>query len=135
HNKACERGARYGWQRASEIAARSGDRRGEVEPLLAGRPSDLARDASRAAEPPLPPELSYVSGRDFRLVHFGGLVMVVLEAPPELDLHLCARIARERYQAHLSLATAPHRELVVLRGDEERLQSRLGIGRVYAALG
>ncbi len=129
-----ERWGRFWWQRASEIAARSGDRRGEVEPLLAGRPSDLARDASRAAEPPLPPELSYVSGRDFRLVHFGGLVMVVLEAPPELDLHLCARIARERYQAHLSLATAPHRELVVLGGDETRFKRGLDLGGVTAHL-
>lgn len=129
-----ERWGSYWWQRAREIAARSGDRRGDVEPLLAGRPSDLARDAARAAEPPLPPELSYVSDRDFRLVHFGGLVMVVLEAPPELDLHLCARIARERYQAHISLATAPHRELVVLGGDEMRFKRGLDLGGLTAHL-
>jgi hypothetical protein len=129
-----ERWGRYWWHRAGEIAARSGDRRADVEPLLAGRPSDLARDAVRAAEPPLPPELSYVSGRDFRLVHFGGLAMVVLEAPPELDLHLCARIARERYQSHLSLAMSPHRELVVLGGDETRFKRGLDLGGVTAHL-
>jgi hypothetical protein len=129
-----ERWGRYWWQRARDIAARSGDRRGDVEPLLAGRPSDLARDAARAAEPPLPPELSYVSSRDFRLVHFGGLVMVVLDAPPELDLHLCARIARERYQAHLSLTTSPNRELVVLGGDETRFKRGLDLGGLTAHL-
>jgi hypothetical protein len=48
--------------------------------------------------------------------------MVVLEAPAELDLHLCARIARERYQAHLSLTISPKRELVVLGGDETRFK-------------
>jgi hypothetical protein len=60
--------------------------------------------------------------------------MVVLEAPPELDLHLCARIARERYQAHLSLATSPHRELVVLGGDETRFKRGLDLGGVTAHL-
>jgi hypothetical protein len=129
-----ERWGRHWWQRARDIAVRSGDRRTDVEPLLAGRPSDLARDAARAAEPPLPPELTYVSSRDFRLVHFGGLVMVVLEAPPDLDLHLCARIARERYQAHISLATSPHRELVVLGGDDTRFKRGLDLGGVTAHL-
>ncbi len=129
-----ERWGRYWWQRAREIAARSGDRRGDVEPLLAGRPSDLARDVARSPEPPLPPELSYVSGRDFRLVHFGGLTLVVIEVPADLDLHLCARIARERYQAHLSLAAAPHRELVVLGGDETRFKRGLDLGGVTAHL-
>jgi hypothetical protein len=129
-----ERWGRYWWQRAHDIAVRPGDRRNEVEPLLAGRPSDLARDAARAAEPPLPPELSYLSSRDFRLVHFGGVVMVVLEAPPELDLHLCARIARERYQAHLSLTTTPHRELVVLGGDDTRFKRGLDLGSLTAHL-
>jgi len=129
-----ERWGRYWWQRARDIAARPGDRRAEIEPLLAGRPSDLARDASRAAEPPLPPELPYVSSRDFRLVHFGGLVMVVLDVPPELDLHLCARIVRERYQAHLSLATSPHRELVLLGGDDTRFKRGLDLGGLTAHL-
>jgi hypothetical protein len=129
-----ERWGRYWWQRARDIAGRRGDRRADVEPLLAGRPSDLARDVARSPEPPLPPELSYVSGRDFRLVHFGGLAMVVIDVPPELDLHLCARIARERYQAHLSLAISPHRELVVLGGDETRFKRGLDLGGVTAHL-
>jgi len=129
-----ERWGRYWWQRARDIAGRRGDRRADVEPLLAGRPSDLARDVARAPEPPLPPELSYVSSRDFRLVHFGGLTMVVIEVPPDLDLHLCARIARERYHSHLSLATAPERELVVLGGDETRFKRGLDLGGVTAHL-
>jgi len=129
-----ERWGRYWWQRARDIAGRRGDRRADVEPLLAGRPSDLARDVARSPEPPLPPELSYVSGRDFRLVHFGGLTMVVIEVPAELDLHLCARIARERYQSHLSLAISPQRELVVLGGDETRFKRGLDLGGVTAHL-
>ncbi len=129
-----ERWGRYWWQRARDIAGRAGDRRAEVEPLLAGRPSDLAREVARSPEPPLPAELSYVSSRDFRLIHFGGLVMVVLEVTPDLDLHLCARIARERYQAHLSLAMSPERELVVLGGDETRFKRGLDLGGVTAHL-
>jgi hypothetical protein len=129
-----ERWGRWWWRRAYDIAARRGDRRLDVEPLLAGRPSDLAREVARSSEPPLPPELSYVSGRDFRLVHFGGLVMVVLDVAPELDLHLSARIARERYQAHLSLAMSPDRELVVLSGDDTRFKRGLDLGGVTAHL-
>jgi hypothetical protein len=53
---------------ARVIAARPGDRRAEIEPLLAGGP-DLARDAARAADGR---RRSPTSSRDFRLVHFEG---------------------------------------------------------------
>ena len=47
-----------------------------------------------------------MSRNDLRLVHFGGLAMVEAVLPPELDLHLAMRVARERYGATLSLARA-----------------------------
>ena len=86
--------------------------------LLAGRPSDLTKEAARAPEPPLPRELAYVSERDFRLVHFAGLGMVVAELPAELDLHLTMRIARERYGAVLSLVRHEGDDLFVLGADD-----------------
>jgi hypothetical protein len=129
-----ERWGRWWWHRASEIAAKSGERRSEIEPLLAGRPSDLARVVSKQPEPPLPPELAHVSERDFRIVHFGGFSMVVLDVPDALDLHLCARIARERYEAQISLATRAGSELVVLGGDDTRTKRGLDLGGMTAHL-
>jgi hypothetical protein len=78
--------------------------------------------------PPLPAEVDFVSRRDFRLVHFGGFTMVVLEVPPELDLHLASRIARERYGAQLSLSYGPDAELMVIAGDEARAKRGLDLG-------
>ncbi|MEM7413319.1 MAG: hypothetical protein AAF430_24015 [Myxococcota bacterium] len=129
-----ERWGRWWWQRAQDIAARPGDRRAEIEPLLAGRPSDLAKVVADNPEPPLPPELAYVSERDFRLVHFGGLSMVVLEVPEPLDLHLAARIARERYESQLSLVTRPEQDLVILSGDDSRAKRGLDLGSMTAHL-
>lgn len=120
-----ERWGRHWWHRAGEIVAKRGERRGDIEPLLIGRPSELSRHASSLPPPPLPPEVSFVSERDFRLVHFGGYTLVVVEVPDELDLHLAARIARERYEALLSLAYRPGGELLILGGDESR--SRRGL--------
>ncbi|MGH0030689.1 MAG: hypothetical protein ACQGVC_12920 [Myxococcota bacterium] len=129
-----ERWGRVWWHRAGEIAGRRGDRRADIEPLLAGRPSDLAKEAARVAPPPLPEELSYVSQHDFRLVHFGGFVMVVLEVPETLDIHLAGRIARERYGAQLSLASRAGGELLVLGGDESRTRRGLDLGGMAAHL-
>ncbi|MDH3519251.1 MAG: hypothetical protein OEM49_02245 [Myxococcales bacterium] len=123
-----ERWGRVWWQRAGEIAAQPGERRAEIEPLLVGRPSDLARAAAQLPVPPPPPELAHVAERDFRLVHFGGFTMVVAIVPRELDLHLTARIARERYEAQLSLAAQEGSELVVLGGDESRTRRGLDLG-------
>jgi hypothetical protein len=123
-----ERWGRLWWHRAGEIAGRRGDRRAEIEPLLAGRPSDLARESGRLPLPPPPPELDFVAQRDFRLVHFGGYVMVVLDVPAQLDLHLAARIARERYAAQLSLASREDGDLLVLGGDESRARRGLDLG-------
>ncbi len=113
-----ERWGRVWWERLGAAAAKYGERRADLNPLLIGRPSDLAKEAAEAAIPPPPPEVDFVAQRDFRLVHFGGYRMVVVPAPPEFDLHLAARIARERYGSQLSLAFAEGEEVVVLGGDE-----------------
>jgi hypothetical protein len=62
--------------------------------------------------------VDWVAANDFRLVHFGGHVMVVLEVDASMDVHLCARIARERYGATLSLAHAVGEETFVFGGEE-----------------
>lgn len=113
-----ERWGRLWWQRLGELAASSGEVRARLEPLLAGRPSDLAREAASLPVPPPPPEAAYVAGRDFRVVHFGGYALVVVPVPPQLDVHLAARIARERYGADLSLAIEEEEERAVLADQE-----------------
>jgi hypothetical protein len=129
-----ERWGRVWWHRAGEIARKRGDRRADIDPLLAGRPSDLAKEASRIEPPPPPLEVAFVSERDFRLVHFGGFVMVVLEVPEALDIHLAGRIARERYGAQLSLASREGADLLVLGGDDSRTRRGLDLGGMAAHL-
>jgi hypothetical protein len=104
--------------RAEEIARKHGDIRGDIAALLAGRPSDLAKEAALVDVPPPPPEVAWVAERDFRMVHFGGHAMVVLEVEPGIDMHLASRVARERYDASLSLAHVMGEEVFVFAGDE-----------------
>lgn len=113
-----ERWGRLWWWRLGEIAEKRGDVRHDVANLLTGRPSDLAKEASRAQTPPIPEEVAYVSGRDFRLVHFVGYAMVVADVPVGQDLHLVGRIARERYAAQLSLVHHAGGDLFVFAGEE-----------------
>jgi hypothetical protein len=117
-----QRWGRLWWWRLGEIAGQRGDRRNDVEMLLGGRPSDLTKEAAHAKPAPAPQELAFVSERDFRLVHFGGLGMVVAEIPEGLNLHLASRIARERYGAALSLARDVGSDVFVLGADD-------GLGR------
>ena len=130
-----ERWGRVWWQRLGELASRPGDKRAAVEPLLVGRPSDLAHEATRAPATALPPEVDYVAGRDFRVVHFGGYTLVVVPVPRDLDLHLTARIARERYAAQLSVAH--HRGQRAGRADGRRgrwARRSLDLGRLVSHL-
>lgn len=69
--------------------------------------------------PPVPPEVAYVSERDFRLVHFAGYVMVVTEVEGDFDLNLAGRIARERYVATLSLSYRKGTNLFIFGGEEQ----------------
>ena len=115
-----ERWGHVWWHRLGEIAGRTGERRADIEPLLVGRPSDLARDAKLAPSPPPPIEVQYISSRDFRIVHFGGYTLVVVPTPPEQDVCLAARVARERYEASISVAYVEGGETLVLGSDESR---------------
>ena len=122
-----ERWGRVWWSRLEAASGRTGDRRAELEPLLAGRPSDLSRDAALVASPPLPAEADFVAGRDFRLVHFGGYVLVTAPVPAGLDVFLSARIARERYAAELSLAWTEGEETFILASDEGSARRSLDV--------
>ncbi len=113
-----ERWGRLWRHRIEEIAKKTGDIRAEIAALLAGRPSDLAKEAALIDLPPPPAEVAWIAQNEFRLVHFGGHVMVVLDVEPPMDLHLCARIARERYSATLSLARTLDEETFVFSGEE-----------------
>jgi hypothetical protein len=113
--------ARWGrlwWSRLAQLAQRHGERRTELEALLVGRPSELARQAARVSTPPVPEEVEWVASRDFRIVHFGGHALVRVPVPPERDLHLAARIARDRYRAPISLAWTEGGDRFVLTADE-----------------
>jgi len=114
-----ERWGRLWWWRLGEIAKKAGDIRADVAPLLTGRPSDLTKEAARLEVPPPPEEVAHVAERDFRLVHFGGYVLVVVPVEGGADVHLVARIARERYDASLSLAYRVGEETLTFCGDEQ----------------
>ncbi len=120
-----ERWGRVWWERLASIAAQPGDRRAEVDAMLVGRPSDLAREAAKLTPPAPPPEVDFIAGRDFRIVHFGGYRMVVVPVPPEFDLHFASRVARERYGSELSLSFIEGEELMVFSGDEGRTKRNL----------
>jgi len=122
-----ERWGRVWWSRLEAAAARPGDRRAELEPLLAGRPSDLSRDAALVASPPVPAEVDFVAARDFRLVHFGGYALVMVPVPTGLDVFLSARIARERYAAELSLGFGQGEETFFLASDEGSTRRSLDV--------
>ena len=113
-----ERWGRLWRFRAEEIAGKRGDIRSDVASLLAGRPSDLSKEAALVDVPPAPAEVEWIGANDFRLVHFGGHVMVVLDVDQGMDVHLASRIARERYSASLSLAHTVGEEVFVFAGDE-----------------
>jgi hypothetical protein len=130
--------ARWGrlwWSRLAQLAAKPGERRQELEALLVGRPSDLARQAARVAPPPLPTELEWVAARDFRIVHFGGHALVRVPLPPEQDLHLAARVVRDRYRAPLSLAWTEGTDRFVLASDEGASRRVLDLGSMVEHLG
>jgi hypothetical protein len=113
-----ERWGRLWCSRFGEIVGKTGDIRADVDLLLAGRPSDLAKEAALVAVPPPPGEVAYVAEHEFRLVHFGGHVMVVVPVEGDRDVHLVARVARERYDATLSLAYRVGEETLCFCGDE-----------------
>jgi hypothetical protein len=129
-----ERWGRLWWHRLGEFTTCPGEHKNNIQPLLAGRPSDLAKEASAGAEPPLPAEIEYVAGRDFRLVHFGGYSLVIVPVPPTLDPQLTARVARERFAAPVSLAVTEGEDLILLGADEARGRRGLNLGAMIGHL-
>ena len=129
------RWGRVWWQRLAEYATRSGERRGDIAPLLTGRSSELAEEAAKVALPAAPAELAYVESQDFRLVHFGGFTMVVLPVPEDCDVFLAARIARDRYQAALSLAWHENGNRFVLVGGESSQKRAFNVSAMAQHLG
>ncbi|HJO22447.1 MAG: hypothetical protein QF890_07140 [Myxococcota bacterium] len=129
-----ERWGRYWWHRISELTRETGEKRREIEPLLAGRPSDLAKATAGAPLPPLPAEVPYVSERDFRVVHSGGFGLVVVPVPPDIDPHMTARLARERFAAQVSLTYVEGEDLVMLGGEESRGHQSLDLSAMVAHL-
>jgi hypothetical protein len=67
-------------------------------------------------------------------VHFAAYSLVVADVEPELDLHLVARIARERHGALLSLSYLQGDNLLVLAGDELSGHRSLDFGAVVEHL-
>jgi hypothetical protein len=123
-----ERWGRLWWWRIGELVGKPGEHKADIEALLAGRPSDLAKEAAGVPPPPLPEEIEFVSGRDFRLVHFGDFGIVIGAAPAHLDLHLAARIMRERYGVPISLVHAEGDELLVLGSDDVAGRRAIDVG-------
>jgi hypothetical protein len=129
-----ERWGRLWWYRLGELAKKQGENRSGVESLLAGRPSDLAKEASKAPAPPLPDEVGFVEQRDFRLVHFGGLALAVVDVPLGLDVHLVGRLVRERYGALLSLGRREGDDVFVLGADDVTGRGAIDVGGMVAHL-
>lgn len=121
------RWGRLWWSRLGEMAEMHGDRRADIDLLLGGRPSDLTREAERVPAPPPPPEFADSAERDFRLVHFGGYILVLVPTPAHLNPHMEARIVRERHAAQLSLAWNEGSEVVHLGGDESSARHGLDL--------
>ncbi len=53
-----------------------------------------------------------------------------MPTPPELDLQLAARVARERYSAEISVVYSEEGELMVLGGEEGRGRRTLELGKM-----
>jgi len=123
-----ERWGRLWWWRIGELAGSPGEHQADIESLLVGRPSDLAKEAASAPAPPLPEEAEFVAGRDFRLVHFGDFGIVIGAVPAHLDLHLASRIIRERYEAPISLVHSEGSELLVLGSDDVAGRRAIDVG-------
>ena len=75
--------------------------------------------------PPIPDEVQWVSSRDFRLVHFAGYVMVVVGTEAGIDPHRAGRVARERYDAQLSMTHQEGGNLFLVTGDDHTTKRSL----------
>ena len=130
-----QRWGRLWWWRLGQLAAKTGERRAELDLLISGRPSDLSREAERCDVPAPPPELEWAASRDFRIVHFAGIAMVVVDVPPQLDLHMGLRIARERFGALLGLGRHEGESTFVLGADDNAGRRAIDVAGMAEHLG
>jgi hypothetical protein len=130
-----QRWGRLWWWRLGQLAAKKGERRADLELLIAGRPSDLSREAERCDVPPPPAEVAWAAGRDFRMVHFAGVAMVVAEVPAELDVYLALRIARERFGALLGLGRHEGEATFVLAAEDNAGRRPIDVAGMAEHLG
>ena len=113
------------------LAAKEGEHRSEIVPVLSGKPAELPEaDSVYAAE------TAWVETQDPRVVHFGEYQMVVLRVPPELDPGEVGRRGRIRTGARLSLVSREGDELVLFGCNEEKRHINLSgmVGCVSARL-
>ena len=99
----------------NRLAAREGDHRSEIVPILSGKPSELP-DAESVYEA----ERAWIEEHDARVVHFGEYQMVVVRVPPDLDAGEVARRGRLRTGARLSVASREGDDLVLLGCNDEK---------------
>ncbi len=130
-----QRWGRLWWWRLGQLAAKAGERRAELDLLIAGRPSDLSREAERCDVPPAPPELEWAASRDFRIVHFAGIAMVIVDVPLNFDLHMGLRIARERFGALLGLGRHEGEATFVLSAEDNAGRRAIDVAGMAEHLG
>jgi hypothetical protein len=129
-----QRWGRLWWWRLGQLAAKKGERRAELNLLIDGRPSDLAREAERCDVPAPPAEVEWAAARDFRMVHFAGIAMVIAEVPAPLDLHMTLRIARERFGALLGLGRHEEESTFVLTAEDSTGRRAVDVAGMAAHL-
>lgn len=111
------------------LASSSGDRRQEIVPILAGKPSSLPEPGEIYAE-----EEAWLRSHAPRVVYFGQYQMAVLHVPQHLDAAELGRRARLGTGARLSLVTRDGEETVTLvAGEEKRSMNLQGLGEQLAA--
>jgi len=98
-----------------QLVATESEYRNEIQPVLAGKPSELPEVESVYHE-----EEAWISEHDPRIVHFGEHQMAVLRVPSHLDAGEVGRRTRLRTGARLSLTSREGDDLVLLSCNDEK---------------
>ena len=97
------------------LTQRGGECRAEIQPILAGKPTELPEAPDVYAS-----EEAWIEAHDPRIVHFGEYQMAVLQVPEDLDSGEVGRRVRLRAGTRLSLASRTSDPVVVLGCNEEK---------------